>query len=126
VRLSFHETDIIVRGQGGCGASNLGPVRLGAEIRRRRQALGWSLEELSHRCGLSWRYLSSVEADKRDLSLSSIAAIAKALGADPGELLGVRALPAAGIEAGKLFVALPADAQEVVLRLMRLLGRRRR
>jgi transcriptional regulator with XRE-family HTH domain len=101
-------------------------VRLGAEIRRRRQALDWSLEELAHRSGLSWRYLSSVETDKRDPSLSTIAAIAKALGAEPGELLGVRALAPAALEAGRLFVALPADAQEVVLRLMRLLGRRRR
>jgi transcriptional regulator with XRE-family HTH domain len=101
-------------------------VRLGAEIRRRRQALGWSLEELAHRAGLSWRYLSSVEGDKRDPSLSTIAAISKALGAEPGELLGVKAQPPAAIEAGKLFIALPQDAQEPVLRLMRLLSRRRR
>ena len=126
MRLSFNGTYIIVRGQGGCEATNLGLVRLGAEIRRRRQALGWNLEELAHRSGLSWRYLSSIEGDKRDVSLSTIEAVAKALGAEPGELLGVRALPAAGIEAGKLFVALPPDAQETVLRLMRLLGRRRR
>jgi transcriptional regulator with XRE-family HTH domain len=107
-------------------AHNAPGVQLGAEIRRRRQALGWSLEELAHRCGLSWRYLSSVEGDKRDPSLSTIEAIATALGAEPGELLGLKALAPAGIEAGKLFVGLPADAQETVLRLMRLLSPRKR
>lgn len=101
-------------------------MRIGREIRRRRQALGWTLEELSHRAGVSPRYISDLENDKRDPSLSTVVAIAKALGAEPGELLGVKALPPAGLEAGRLFLALPPEAQETVLRLMRLLGRRRR
>lgn len=101
-------------------------MRLGAEIRRRRQALGWNLEEFAHRSGLSWRYLSGIENDKRDPSLSTIVSIAKALGAEPGELLGIKGVPPAGLEAARLFGALPTEAQETVLRLMRLLGRRRR
>jgi len=101
-------------------------VRFGAEVRRRRQALGWSLEELADRAALSWRYLSSVETDQRDPSLSTITKIAKALGAEAGELLGVKVLGPAGIEAAKLFLGLHAEAQETVLRLMRLIGRRRR
>jgi transcriptional regulator with XRE-family HTH domain len=122
----MHATYLIVHGQGSGSTDTLRGVRLGAEIRRRRTALGWTLEELAHRAGLSWRYLSSVEGDKRDPSLSTIAAIAKALGAEPGELLGVREIAPAGLEAAHAFQALPADAQETVLRLMRLLARRRR
>lgn len=99
---------------------------LGKEIRRRRQALGLSLEELAGRADLSWRYVSSVEADKRDPSLSTLEKLAKALGAEPGELLGTKAMPPEGHEAARIFVGLPADAQETVLRLMRLLAPRRR
>jgi hypothetical protein len=58
--------------------------------------------------------------------LSTITAIAEALGAEPGEMLGVKALAPPAIEAGRLFAGLPVEAQETVLRLMRLLGRRRR
>ena len=102
-------------------------MRIGREIRRRRQALDWTLEDLSHRSGLSPRYISTLENDKRDPSLSTVEAIAKAVGAEPAELLGtVKGIPSAGIEAARLFLALSEDGQEVVLRLMRLLGRRRR
>ncbi len=101
-------------------------MHLGREIRRRRAALGWSLEELSHRSGISARYLSELERDRRDPSLSTVVAVAKALGAEPGELLGIRSIGGAGLEAGRLFEGLSTDAQTAVLRLMRLLARRRR
>lgn len=101
-------------------------MRIGREIRRRREGLGWTLEDLSHRSGLSARYISNVENDRRDPSLSTIVAVAKALGAEPGELLGVRTMPSAGFEVAELFARVPADAQRVLLQLMRLLAVRRR
>lgn len=101
-------------------------MRIGREIRRRREGLGWTLEDLSHRSGLSARYISNVENDMRDPSLSTIAAVAKALGAEPGELLGLRTMAGSGFEAAELFGRLPADAQKIVLQLMRILAMRRR
>ena len=101
-------------------------VRLGPEIRRRRKGLGLTLEGLAHASGLSANYLSDLENDRRDPSLSTVSAVAKALGAEPGELLGLRGLTPVAIEAGKAFQALTPEAQEEVLRLMRLLPHRRR
>lgn len=101
-------------------------MRIGREIRRRREGLDWTLEDLSHRSGLSVRYISNVENDLRDPSLSTIVAISKALGAEPGELLGVRSMNASAFEAGELFSRLPADSQKIVLQLMRVLATRRR
>lgn len=101
-------------------------MRLGREIRRRRQALGLTLEGLAHTSGLSAHYLSDLENDRRDPSLSTLRAVAKALGAETGELLGTKDLPPAAIEAARIFLQLAPDVQEEVLRFMRLLARRRR
>ncbi len=102
-------------------------VSLGKEIRRRRQALGLTLEQLAERSGLSPHYLSTVETDRRDPSVSSVTNIAKGLGCPPGELLGgVRDLSAAGYEAGRLFEGAPEDVREGVLRILRATSRRRR
>jgi transcriptional regulator with XRE-family HTH domain len=101
-------------------------VKVGREIRRRRRGLGWTLEDLSDKSGLSAHYLSNLENDKRDPSLSTIAAVSRALGTTPADLLGtVKGIVPAGIEAAKLFQSLPAESQEVVLQLMRQLLRRR-
>lgn len=101
-------------------------MRIGKEVRRRRQALAWTLEELGHRSGLSPRYISSLEKDLRDPSLSTIEAIASALGAEPGELLGMKSTAPPGVlEAARLLHALPREAHEAVVRLVRLLARRR-
>lgn len=101
-------------------------MKVGREIRRRRKALGWTLEDLSDKSGLSAHYLSNLENDTRDPSLSTIAAVSRALGTTPADLLGtVKGLVPAALEAAKLFQSLPADAQEAVLHVMRLLLRRR-
>lgn len=104
----------------------LHPVRIGREIRRRREGLDWTLEDLSHRSGLSVRYISNIENDKSDPSLSTIVALSKALGAEPGELLGIRSMSASAFEAGELFSRLPTDSQKLLLQLMRTLAVRRR
>lgn len=101
-------------------------MRLGSEIRRRRKAQKWTLERLAQESGLSPHYLSTVETGGRDPSVSTVVAIAKALGAEPGELLGtVKGLTPSSVEAAKLFETLPDEARETVLRLMRLMRRRR-
>jgi transcriptional regulator with XRE-family HTH domain len=102
-------------------------MSLGREVRRRRKALDLTLEQLAERSGLSPHYLSTVETERRDPSLSTITAVAKALGCPPGELLGgVRDLSPSGHEAGRLFDGAPTEVQEGILRILRATGRRRR
>jgi transcriptional regulator with XRE-family HTH domain len=52
-----------------------------------RQAAGISQEELAGRAGLHRTYISSVERAKRNVSLENIFVLARALGADPRDLL---------------------------------------
>lgn len=60
---------------------------VGDHIRRRRRALGLSLEDVSHASGLSTNGLSELERGLRDPRLSTLLAVAKALGVTPGYLL---------------------------------------
>jgi transcriptional regulator with XRE-family HTH domain len=102
-------------------------MSFGREVRRRRKALGLTLEQLAEKSGLSPHYLSTVETDGRDPSLSTIVGIAKGLGCPPGELVGgVKELSGAGYEAGRLFEGAPEDVREGVLRILRATSRRRR
>jgi transcriptional regulator with XRE-family HTH domain len=102
-------------------------MSFGREVRRRRTALDLTLEQLAERASLSPHYLSTVETERRDPSLSTIIAVAKALGCPPGELLGgVRDLSPAGYEAGRLFDAAPEEIRDGVLRILRATSRRRR
>ena len=95
-------------------------MSLGREVRRRRKAADLTLEQLAERSGLSPHYLSTVETERRDPSVSTVTSIAKALGCPSGELLGgVRDLSPAGHEAGRLFDSAPAEVQEGVLRILR-------
>ena len=102
-------------------------MSFGRTIRRKREALGLTLEELAERCRLSPNYIGTIENDKRDPSLSTVLALAKALRVPPGDLLGgVHDLGPDGLEAGRLFEAAPADVQDAVLRLLRAVTRRKR
>ena len=102
-------------------------MSLGREVRRRRKALGLTLEQLAERSRLTPHFLSTVENDQRDPSVSTVLALAKGLACAPGELLGgVKELSPAGYEAGKLFDGAPEDVQDGVLRILRAVARRRR
>ena len=95
-------------------------MQFGREVRRRRKALGWTLEMLAEKSGLSPHYLSTVENGGRDPSLSTIESIAKALGVPPGALLGqMKGISPAAQNAAKLFDAVPPEIQEAVLRILR-------
>lgn len=96
----------------------------GGMVRARRRAVGLTLAELSERAGLSANYLQTIEAGTRDVSLSSLEAIATALDVTPGELLGdVQRLTPDALQAGRLIDALEPEAREIALRLLRLLPR---
>src|SRR5262249_15792499 len=60
----------------------------GAEVRRRRNDLGWSQEDLAARAELHRTYVSDVEAGKRNPSLQSMQRLAAALGATIGTVFG--------------------------------------
>lgn len=60
---------------------------VGCVIRRRREDIGLSQEELGHLCDLHRTYVGSVERGERNLTLSSLLAIAQALQLAPHELL---------------------------------------
>ncbi len=102
-------------------------MSFGREIKRRREALGWTLEELAERAKLSPNYIGTIENGRRDPSLSTVLALAKGLKVAPGELLGpVKDLSAEAYEIGRAFDAAAVEAQDLVGRLLKLVGRRRR
>lgn len=103
------------------------PLTFGREVRRRRGALGLTLEQLAERSGLTPNYIGTVENGRRDPSLSTVLALAKGLGLAPGELLGgVGELSPASTEAATLIETLSPDVQVSMLELLRVLSKRRR
>jgi len=108
-------------------SATLGHVSFGQTVRRRREALGITLEELAERSKLSPNYVGSVENGRRDPSLSTVLALAKGLRVPAGELVGgVKELSSEALEAGRLFDGASPELQDVALRLLRAVSRRRR
>ena len=61
--------------------------QVGAVVRARRDRLGWTQEELGEASGLHPSYIGQIERGEKKVSLKTLAALAKALGATLGELL---------------------------------------
>jgi transcriptional regulator with XRE-family HTH domain len=61
-------------------------IRLGREVRRRRQKLGFSQEAFADACGLDRTYIGGIERGERNVSLINIEKIAKSLKASLPEL----------------------------------------
>ncbi|MCC6649430.1 MAG: helix-turn-helix transcriptional regulator [Polyangiaceae bacterium] len=91
----------------------------GKAVRRRRQALGLTLEEFAERASLSTNYVGTIENGRRDPSLSAVTAIAKALGVSASELLGARVATGEALELARLFDAVPGEHQAPLLALVR-------
>ncbi len=101
-------------------------MSFGREIKRRREALGWTLEELAERAKLSPNYIGTIENGRRDPSLSTVLALAKGLKVAPGELLApVKDLSAEAYEIGKMFDAATPDGQRLARDLLLALRKRR-
>lgn len=92
----------------------------GSEVRRRREMAGMTLEQLAVRSGMTPNYLGTVENGKRDVSLTTIDALAEAFGIGLGELLGTSCeMSPAAEEGGRLLARLPAQLQVSFIKLMR-------
>jgi len=62
-------------------------VKFGKRVRKFRQELGWSQEDLAAECDLHRTYIGSVERGERNVSLLNIHKIAEALGVSPKDLV---------------------------------------
>jgi len=61
-------------------------VRLGLNIRKRREALDFSQESLAEKSDLDQTYISGIECGKRNPGIKHVARIAKALKVSTSEL----------------------------------------
>jgi len=92
----------------------------GQEVRRRRQALGLTLEAFAERAELTPNFIGGVENGRRNPSTVTSLAIARGLGVPIGELLGGHeGLSPEGLEGGRLLEALPPKARVAVLAMLR-------
>ena len=60
---------------------------LGNNVRRLREAKGWSQEDLAEKANLHRTYVSGIERGVRNPSLTIIFKLAEGLGIEPGNLL---------------------------------------
>ena len=61
---------------------------MGERLRGMRKELGWKLEDLARRTGVSAAHLSRIESGERQPSLTTLFAVAKAYGVSFSDLLG--------------------------------------
>ena len=61
-------------------------VELGRRVRKRREALGLTMEQLGHRAGLHWTFVGQIERGERNPTLMTIVRLSKGLGCDAGTL----------------------------------------
>ena len=101
-------------------------MTLGSEIRRRRLALGLTLDDLSERSGMSPHYLSTLENDRRDPHLSTLVAVAKGLRITAADLLASMQTAAAKPDPGALYENAPPEARQAITTLLRLIVAPRR
>jgi len=62
-------------------------LNFGENVRRLRAARGLTIEALAHEVGLAYTYVGQIERGRRNPTLRVVELFAKALGADPLELL---------------------------------------
>ena len=62
-------------------------TEVGARVRKLREKLGWSQEELGFEAGVHRNYVGGVERGERNVAIVNIGKLAKALGVRPRDLL---------------------------------------
>ena len=62
-------------------------TRLGRNVRKLREARGWSQEEYADRAGIHRTYVSDIERGRRNPTITVVEKLAGPLEVDAGELL---------------------------------------
>ena len=62
-------------------------TRLGQNVRRLREAKGWSQEDYADRAGIHRTYVSDIERGRRNPTVTLVEKLAKPLGVTAGQLL---------------------------------------
>lgn len=60
---------------------------IAANVRKRRLRMGLSQEEFADLCGYHRTYIGSIERSERNITVSTLEALAKTLGVEPTDLL---------------------------------------
>lgn len=68
-------------------------ARLGLNVRRLREAKGWSQEDYADRAGIHRTYVSDIERGRRNPTVTVVEKLAKPLEVEPGRLLDRGAAP---------------------------------
>ena len=61
--------------------------KIGKEVRKLRIGKKLTMEELADMCDLHYKYIQTIEAGKRNVSISVFVAVARALEVEPAALL---------------------------------------
>jgi transcriptional regulator with XRE-family HTH domain len=101
---------------------DLSPAIIGREIRALRRRAGLTLEQLGGRAHLTPSYIGSIENGERDPSLSTIQALAAALGVPTGQLFGGVPLTRDGLVLARLFDRVPPASREGLVEILRAIA----
>ena len=107
-------------------------VKLGKEIRRLRNSLGMSQEELAFKAGISAAHLGQIERASKNPTVDTVYSIASALGVTLSELFSFNTKPedrADNVLVKKITTqadAMSEDDRKELLRMMRIFKRVKR
>lgn len=85
-------------------------LRVAARIQRARWRLGWTQADAAHRVGLTFRYFAEVERGRRNPTLDTLLAIARALKVKVVDLVDVE--PGARVDLDSLKLSPPKTGRK--------------
>ena len=98
-------------------------ARLGARIRARREAKGWTQAHLAEKVGVGPNYIGILERGQKLPTLDTLVRLAKALGCSPAELLDdTRAKDPWVDELAAVAATVPKGRRELVLAVLKAMA----
>jgi transcriptional regulator with XRE-family HTH domain len=94
-------------------------VRLGARLRERREALGWSQAQLAEAAGVTPNYVGVVERGEKLPTLETLEAFAGALGAPVGALVADEVVDGWPNETEALLRAVPVGYRDLAVAVLK-------
>ncbi len=86
-------------------------VVVGANLRRLRQARGWSQESLGHHLGWHRTFVGAVERGERNLTLRTVERLCQQLGVHPFDLLWDRSCASVALGDGAVVSLRPTSTR---------------